>query len=168
MSDTLYHHDFLAWTERQAEALRQAAGGGSDLPVDWQNLAEEIESVGRSERREVRSLVRTIISHLLKLSQSPSVENRAGWEAEISYPRTLLQEALEDSPSLRPSLPETVAQEIPRAVRIAGRSLRKYKEHEAAAAVERSTLSISVEEVLDQDWFLPGTSLDWNTASEGE
>ena len=46
---TLYEEDFVAWTEQQAEALRSAARGSTNQPLDWENLAEEIESLGRSD-----------------------------------------------------------------------------------------------------------------------
>ena len=160
MTDTLYDEDFVVWTERQAEALRHAARIGSNLPLDFENLAEEIESVGRSERREVKSLVNLIISHVLKLSYSPSLETRVGWEGEISRWRYLLRETLADSPSQRPSFPAVVAAEVPRAVRSAARSLRDYGEGEAAAEMERNPPDITAEQVLDEDWFLPGTRFD--------
>ena len=167
MSDNLYDTDFVRWTERQADALRRAAGEGSNLPVDWDNLAEEVESLGRSERREVRSLVRTIVAHLLKLAYSPSVETRVGWESEISHHRTLLQEALKDSPSLRPSLGEVVAEETPRAVRLAAQSLRKYREYEAATAVASLEPTMTADQVLDDDWFVPGTRFERAPVGEG-
>ena len=53
--------DFVAWTEQQAEALRAAAHGGANLVPDWENLAEEIESLGRSDRRELRPQLHQII-----------------------------------------------------------------------------------------------------------
>lgn len=162
MTETLYDEDFVTWTERQAAALRQAAREGSNLPIDFDNLAEEIESVGRSERSEVRSLVHQIVAHLLKLAYSPSVDTRVKWDSEISHARDLLRRKLEDSPSLRPRLSEFVSSEVPRAARSAARGLRAYGELEGAAAIERARTSVSAEEVLDERFFLPGTPFDWN------
>lgn len=51
----LYEQDFVRWTEAQAAVLRRAAETKSNLPLDWTNLAEEVESLGRSQRRELRS-----------------------------------------------------------------------------------------------------------------
>ena len=48
-----YEDDLLLWTQEQASVLREADGRGIDLPLDWDNLAEEIEGLGRSERREL-------------------------------------------------------------------------------------------------------------------
>ena len=53
----LYDEDFVRWTEQQAAALRQAAGLDVNLPLDWENLAEEIDSLGRSLKHELRSRV---------------------------------------------------------------------------------------------------------------
>src|SRR5438105_9555179 len=75
----LYENDFVRWTEQQSRALRDAAGVGTNLPLDWENLAEEIESLGRSQRHELRSRFAVIIEHLLKLEHSPAVDPRRGW-----------------------------------------------------------------------------------------
>jgi hypothetical protein len=66
----LYEQDFFLWTKEQAAALRLAKN--SNLPLDWENLAEEIER--KSDRRELRSQIRRILRHLLKLEATPSVE----------------------------------------------------------------------------------------------
>jgi hypothetical protein len=59
----LYEQDFFLWTKEQAAALRLAKN--SNLPLDWENLAEEIESLGKSDRRELRSQIRRILRHRL-------------------------------------------------------------------------------------------------------
>ena len=71
---TLYDEDFVRWTEEQAAALRRAKG--SNLALDWENLAEEIESLGKSDRRELRSQITRILRHLVKLEASPAAEPR--------------------------------------------------------------------------------------------
>jgi hypothetical protein len=65
MSD--YETDILIWSERQAERLRRRAAGElvNDAEVDWPNIAEEIEDVGRSELRSCRSLLRQALRHML-------------------------------------------------------------------------------------------------------
>jgi hypothetical protein len=68
----LYDHDFFLWTQEQAAALRCAKA--SNLPLDWENLAEEIESLGKSDRRELTSQITRILQHLLKLTVSPATE----------------------------------------------------------------------------------------------
>jgi uncharacterized protein DUF29 len=96
----LYEQDFVRWAEEQASGLRRAAEAGSNLPLDWNNLAEEIESLGRSQRRELRSRLATIIEHLLKLQFSPAVEPRTGWVDTIGRERREIEDLLADSPSL--------------------------------------------------------------------
>lgn len=110
----LYEVDFVRWTEAQADALRRAAGQRSNLPLDWHNLAEEVESLGRSQRRELRSRIAVIIEHLLKLEFSPSIERRPGWVETIGRERGDIERLLDDSPSLRGELDRLVALEWPR------------------------------------------------------
>lgn len=76
---SLYDTDFLAWSKQQAEALRAAMGNGSNQRLDLGNLAEEIEDLGKSVRRELQSQIRRIVRHLLKLEHSPAKEPRRGW-----------------------------------------------------------------------------------------
>lgn len=95
----LYDHDFVLWTEQQAAALRRV--NDSNLPLDWENLAEEIESLGKSQRAELNSQIRRILRHLFKLEASPAADPCAGWRATIRDARAEIEELLETSPSLR-------------------------------------------------------------------
>ena len=77
----LYEEDtFLAWSRNQAAALRAAAQDGSNQELDWENLAEEIEDLGKSQRLALRSRISTIIEHLVKLAHSPANDPRSGWQ----------------------------------------------------------------------------------------
>lgn len=82
---TLYDDDILLWSEQQAELIR-ALGRRRDLPnaLDTENVAEEIESVGRSELAAVKSLIRRILFHLMKLAVEPEAEAARRWRAEIA------------------------------------------------------------------------------------
>jgi hypothetical protein len=97
----LYEEDFVLWAEEQAIELRRAADSGFNLRLDWANLAEEIESLGRSQRRELKSRVANLTEHLLKLDLSSAVEPRAGWIETVERERREIEFLLEDSPSLR-------------------------------------------------------------------
>jgi hypothetical protein len=97
----LYQRDFHLWTQRQAAELRRAAGTGSNLPLDWANLAEEIESLGARDRREVASRIEQIVLHLLKLAHSPAVDSRRGWQESVWAQRSEIGKILEQSPSLK-------------------------------------------------------------------
>src|SRR5437660_9479306 len=106
----LYDRDFFLWTQEQATALR--AVKDSNLPLDWGNLAEEIESLGKSDRRQLRSQIRRILRHLLKLEVSPALDPRAGWCSAIADCRSEIGDVLHDSPSLRREVDRIIAEEL--------------------------------------------------------
>src|SRR5947209_2093667 len=124
----LYEEDFVRWTEQQSNALRHAARAGTNLPLDWENLAEEIESLGRSQRHELRSRIAVIIEHLLKLEHSPAVDPRRGWMDTIGRERLNIEDLLDNSPSLRAQLGPMIEQLKPRVARLAATSLFGYGE----------------------------------------
>ena len=76
---SLYATDYYAWTRQQAAALRAMAARRPRSALDLENLAEEIESLGRSDWRAARSQVQRAIEHLLKLELSPAREPRVQW-----------------------------------------------------------------------------------------
>ncbi|WP_207459396.1 DUF29 domain-containing protein [Azospirillum sp. SYSU D00513] len=104
-----YDRDFYAWTREQAARLREAAATGTNLPLDWENLAEEIESLGRSDFNGLTSQMTRIIEHLLKLELSPASDPRKGWRHSVEDARVDIEYLLEDSPSLGPRLPDALA-----------------------------------------------------------
>ena len=117
MSTTVdYETDLYAWTRRQADALRRRAAGElvNETELDWENLAEEIESVGRSEKHEIRSRLVILLAHLLKWAYQSS-ERSNSWRASIRDARAEIEEILEDSPSLRPLPAEKLAKAYARA-----------------------------------------------------
>lgn len=150
MSDTLYEQDFFIWTQRQAEELRRAAGQGSNLPLDWGNLAEEIESLGRRERSELRRFLELILAHLIKLAASPAEFPRPGWKEEVEYFRLEVERALEDMPSLRPELDHLVRSAWRGGVHHATKKLREHGEYDLAAP----TLALWKEPFLTADQIL--------------
>ncbi|WP_372398521.1 DUF29 domain-containing protein [Azospirillum sp. HJ39] len=95
-----YDTDFLAWTEEQGRLLREAARERINTPIDWENLAEEIEGMGRSELRAVESALVRVIEHLLKLENSPAADPRGGWRRTVREQRDRANDGLQDSPSL--------------------------------------------------------------------
>jgi hypothetical protein len=128
MSD-LYDSDFVLWSERQSELLRRLAAGESvNESPDWPHIVEEIESLGKSDKREVRSRVATILLHLIKLIASPASEPRAGWEDTLFEQRGRLRAVLKDSPSLRGIVSDVIAEELPDARQRGTRSLAAHAE----------------------------------------
>ena len=93
------HVDVVTWAERQAVLLRRiAAGEQVNEQVDWEEIAEEIESVGASERRSLASHIRNIIEHLAKLEASPARDPRDGWQATIQRARADIEDLLRGQP----------------------------------------------------------------------
>jgi hypothetical protein len=149
-----YEADFYLWTQAQAAALRAAGQAGANVVVDWENVAEEIESLGRRDAREVRSRLRQIMVHLLKLTYSPADAPKTGWKDEVSKIRLELDAVLADSPSLRQRVSQFIGEEWPRAMRLAAKSLAQYGEDEAADRMLAEAASYDATQLLD-DWF-PG------------
>jgi Domain of unknown function DUF29 len=147
----LYDQDFFLWTKEQAAALRRAKT--SNLPLDWENLAEEIESLGKSDRRELTSQIRRILRHLLKLGASRAAPPRAGWRSTIIEARLEVEDVLRDSPSLRREVDGLIAEQAPAAAKLAAADLGRHGE--AADAVwERleAGSGFTATQVLG-DWF---------------
>jgi hypothetical protein len=98
MSD-LYETDIVAWSEQQAELLRRRAAGDlvNEAALDWPHIAEEIEDVGKSERRAVESAIIQALLHDLKLKAWPNVLTVSRWRADV---RGQLDEA-RFTPSMR-------------------------------------------------------------------
>jgi hypothetical protein len=149
---TLYDQDFVAWSKKQAEGLRAAAHTGSNLQLDWENLAEEVESLGASERRALHSQIQRVIRHLLKLEYSPAVEPRRGWVETVNDARSDIELVLEMSPSLRSEVGVIVEAELARASRGAVRDLQKYGEIDRATERALRRTRYTPDQVLG-DWF---------------
>ncbi len=80
----LYDEDFYAWTEIQAAELRKLAAR-PDLSnvMDWENLIEEVETLGRSDLRAAEGYLVQCIAHLIKLASAPDAVPPEKWRAEI-------------------------------------------------------------------------------------
>jgi hypothetical protein len=98
-----YETDFFLWTKEQAAALR---AGRLDA-LDRDNLAEEVESLGRKDRRELESRLTVLVMHLLKWRYQPA-ERGGSWDSTIRTQRREIQKLLHDSPSLRPAVAEAL------------------------------------------------------------
>jgi hypothetical protein len=105
-NSTAYDQDFYAWTQEQAKLLRS----GNLSQIDVENVAEELESMGRSDKREIDSRLEVLLMHLLKL-QVQVRQRSPGWSGTIREQRRRITKLLRESPSLRPA----IAQLIPEA-----------------------------------------------------
>ena len=103
MMPSLYEKDFYAWTQEQAQLLRNHNWSKLDLP----NLIEEIESLAKQQRQELRNCLSVLIGHLLKWEYQPQRRSRC-WLATIRVQRRDTQELLEENPSLKSYLLEVL------------------------------------------------------------
>lgn len=137
-----YDEDFYAWTQDQAARLRARAHNG----IDWENAAEEIESLGKSQRSEIRSRILVVLIHLLKWKYQPD-QRSSGWKGTLAEQRDKIAEEVEESPSLR-AFPASVVD-------------RQYRTARLKAAGEIGLLDdafppacpFTVEQILDPDFF---------------
>ena len=99
-----YEEDFFAWTMDQARLLRS----GELTLIDAENVAEELESMGNNNRRELRSRLGVLLLHLLKWRYQPRRKSPS-WVVTIRVQRDEIEHLLADSPSLRPVVGEVLA-----------------------------------------------------------
>ena len=91
MSQKLYEQDFYAWTLQQAELLRSQ----TQQDLDWANLAEELEDMGKNLKRELESRLKVLFAHLLKWQYQPSHRGHS-WQYTIEEQRNELADHLAD------------------------------------------------------------------------
>jgi hypothetical protein len=99
----LYERDFYAWTQEQATLLRT----GRLEQLDTEHLAEEIEALGRQERRELVNRLGILLGHLLKWQFQPQLRGKS-WQATIIEQRQDIQELIAESPGLKSYLAEAM------------------------------------------------------------
>ena len=114
--DVDYDVDYYAWLTANAALLR--TGRLSD--IDAAQIAEELDDMGKSERRVIESWLKVLILHLLKWRLQP-MRRGASWQQSIDNARDEIDRRLQDSPSLRPRLDEMIAARYPAVRRMAMR-----------------------------------------------
>ena len=146
--DSLYETDFYAWTQRQSLLLRNRQW----QQVDLDNVIEEIESLGRQQRQELRNRLAVLIGHLLKWEYQSKKRSRS-WLATISIQRIDIAALVADNPSLQPYLNE--------AMEVAYRKGRMLavKETELPQKTSPAEVTYSLESILSED-FYPGEDRD--------
>ena len=143
-----YEDDFYAWTQYQAEVLRTLKT--RDNRFDRDNLVEEVADLGRSYRDAVRSQVRRILIHFLKLTYSPARGPRFNWMSSIVDARSQLADKL--SPTLRRDVDETLPRHYAAARRQAALELQDFGESEAAGSLPVEC-PYTVDQILAEDWY---------------
>jgi hypothetical protein len=144
-TSNLYENDFYLWVQTTAKLLKEKK---LDM-VDFDNLIEELESMGKSDKKELKSRITTLIEHLLKIKywQSEKANNARGWRQTIVEQRRQLEYLLEDSPSLRGLLAEIWLECYVNA--------RKdlIKKYELDAEIFPSEPAFSLEDILNEDYI---------------
>jgi hypothetical protein len=144
-TQTLYDQDYYLWLKTTINQLRTRQFSA----VDLENLLEELETMGKSEKRAIESLLTNLLVHLLKLKcwDSERERNQGHWQGEVRTFRRQIKKSLKDSPSLKPYILEIFDE--------------CYQDARKEAS-DRSQLPIdtfpvipigSLEQILDENWF---------------
>lgn len=99
-----YDRDFYSWSLEQARLIRE----GRWSAVDRENVAEEIESLGREQFNKLESAIRVLMLHMLKWDHQPELRSRS-WVLSIEAQRVELDDVLLDNPGLKPRVAEAIA-----------------------------------------------------------
>jgi hypothetical protein len=142
----LYEVDFYAWTQQQSVLIRD----GRWAEVDRMNLLEEIESLGRQQRQELRSRLGILIGHLLKWQYQPERRSQS-WLTTLRLQRLEIVDLLNDNPSLKPYLEEAINRAYLRGLTIA------IDETNLSNTVFPIGCEYTLAEMLNDD-FYPGKS----------
>jgi Domain of unknown function DUF29 len=140
----LYDRDFYAWTQQQATLIRD----GRWDEIDCANLLEEIESLGKQQRQELRNRLGVLIGHLLKWQYQPQNRSRS-WLSTIRLQRLEIVDLLDDNPSLKPYLDDAIDRAYLKGLAIA------IDETNLPDRIFPQTCEYSLENILD-DHFYPG------------
>ena len=116
MSAELYEKAFYEWAMQNAQLMRM----GKLSEIDVENIAEELESMGKSEKRAFINRLAVLISHLLKWQFQPGMRSKS-WKYSIKEQRTSLLDLLEDSPSLRHDIEPKLKKAYSKALMIAAK-----------------------------------------------
>ena len=139
---SLYETDYVAWLEEQVAHLR----AGRLSALDVQNVADELESLMKSERRQLRNRLEVLVHHLLKWDHQPHQRSNR-WRATVQEQRTRIRVLLDDSPSLKQDVPIFMAERYATARRNAaaqtGLPLDTFPE----------SCPFTVDEILNDEWL---------------
>ena len=136
----LYEADYYRWIQETLETLKQQ----NYHQVDWENLLDEIEDMGKSERRSLGSNLTIVLLHLLKWQYQRDRRSQS-WETSVVEHRIRIEETLEDSPSLKNHLSEILEKQYQKALRLAAT--------ETKLSIEEfpSECPYSIDQILEAD-----------------
>ena len=138
----LYDTDFFEWTVRNAELLR----AGRVEEVDIEHVAEELEDMGKSQRRALESRLEVLLAHLLKWKHQPDGRG-SSWKGTIRLQRSKIQKLLREMPSLRLILPEALPDAYENAV------IRAAAESGLAEETLPGKSPFTIDQILDAGFY---------------
>lgn len=141
--NTLYDQDFYLWTQKMSELIKNRQFDA----VDWENIVEEIETLGRSEKRAVKSHLVILLLHLLKWQYQPEYRCRS-WSASTNNARRQLQKLLKENPSLATDF---LVESVP----VAYEEAREKASEETTIYLENFPIECpySIEEIKQKNWL---------------
>ena len=142
MTTNLYETDFNLWIEQTVKQLKN----GQIQDLDIENLIEEVQSIGSTDKREIKSRLIVLIMHLLKYKYQPKKKTKS-WTSTIITQRNELELVLENSPSLNPFLKENISECYQKA--------RKNAARETKLPLTTFPLEcpFTPEQIIDSDYF---------------
>ena len=150
--DELHHRDWYRWAREQADGLRRLASERINTDLELELIAEDLDEMADGKRDAVRSQLRRVLVHLLKLEHSPASDPHRQWRRSIREARAQIDDRLTSTleAELRADLPRVYG----KARRLAAAEMADYGEHSAASAIP-AECPYSFEEILAEDWFPP-------------
>ena len=144
MSETVtYETDFHAWAIQNARLLRE----GKLTKIDAEHIAEELESMSASDRRELLNRLQVLLAHLLKHQYQPERRSKS-WLLTISHQRTAIERLLEQSPSLKTLLDANTL------TKVYGKAVRDTViETDLEQHLFPVECPYRLEQILDEDWL---------------
>jgi hypothetical protein len=139
---TGYDDDLYVWSRDQAARLRAFRPAN----VDWENIAEEIESLGKNDRRSLQSDLKVVLVHLIKWRYQPE-KRKSGWRSSINEHRDRIDRIIRDSPSLARVPAEGLTAEY-RKARVEALQDTRLPKHRIP-----ETCPFAIEQVLDPDYW---------------
>lgn len=137
-----YDKDFYSWTQEQASLLKSGQLNSLDIP----NLIEEIEAMGRSEKRELESRLTVLLLHLLKWTYQ-EVRRSRSWQLTIDEQRIKFEEVLEENPSLKSHLDDILKQAYRLAI------IQASRETNISKSVFPVSCPWELSELIEEDYY---------------
>ena len=138
----LYEQDFHSWIQQHILFLKE----NKFAEMDIHHLVEELESMAKTDKRELVNRLIILIAHLLKWQYQPTMQSKS-WKASIIEQRAQIEYLLEDVPSLAPYMKDAINKAHPRAVKVA------INETGLPSSVFPKTCPYTIEELLDDNYY---------------